>query len=559
MPSLRALLLCHSAIAASALAGDAAVPAPACADEEGACTADDSLLQTRSGGSKPQPASKSVLDYVKLLTKGRNGEANPRITCTSGNLLARQRIVWELKRLGVKPFGIPARGRFQQALPGTRGQQDCEPGIANVIGLVEGTERPNEYLLLSAHYNGPNNQNRVWTEVGNEDTDDSYDDAGGAAATLAVAARLMASKPKTSVIIFLSDGEEGWQNVGVQMQGTDPANPQAYNTSEGVKKLCETVSQMLGRECWAAPGIPNNFAIGMAYFAQNFPLADIKLALALDPLGAPGLRGSDFMAVLPYDRTEGLRGLFTQTIPQGDGFAHPIYFPAPVVEQSGSYSDLTFLLDNNTMRQVPRVWIAQLGFQVYHGGLQFGLVNQSLNGVIPDLDESAYWTLDRKCVLDGAALVIATDTIGEMVAKMADQDLGKLRYKPFVTVGPQDFLDANDTYTFLKAALQKGTRTTGIPANLTQTFIQVIDASLLQLSKCLAGQLQFCLAPLQNAVGLAIGLDFFSKRLGGIENFAEEPNTPIPCPKKPKALGQTGSRWDGFHSWLCDAVKQVHH
>ena len=87
----------------------------------------------------------------------------------------------KMSEMNLKPMG--AEG-FLYSVPGTV-NDECPDGITNLIGAVEGSDETlkDEYILLSAHLDGPNNEGPSMSE-GNLQTDDSYDDAGACAALL---------------------------------------------------------------------------------------------------------------------------------------------------------------------------------------------------------------------------------------------------------------------------------------------------------------------------------------------------------------------------------------
>ena len=102
------------------------------------------------------------------------------------------------------------RGSTEGAMEGQAGEAAHRqefPGGTNVIGIIRGTELPDEYVVLGAH----------WDHLGSDCYDVSpaddicngaTDNATGTAAVLELADRLAADPPRRSVVVALWDREE---------------------------------------------------------------------------------------------------------------------------------------------------------------------------------------------------------------------------------------------------------------------------------------------------------------------------------------------------------------
>jgi hypothetical protein len=145
-----------------------------------------------------------------------------RRIATPGSEKARAYLVRELTRLGVEPlvpgFEASFTARVTTGLApvefGGIGQSQVRaaPGMTrvsttasvigrNVLGVVRGTEQPERFLVLSAHYDHIG----IWDGrlyFG------ANDNASGSAALIAIAELLKAAPPKHSVILAWFDGEE---------------------------------------------------------------------------------------------------------------------------------------------------------------------------------------------------------------------------------------------------------------------------------------------------------------------------------------------------------------
>ena len=135
--------------------------------------------------------SEALLNRVKILS---SDEFEGRRTGTKGAEKARQFIINEYKNLQVESFG-----EFQHEFTFTR-RGDTIKGI-NVLAKVKGTKYPDDYIVVSAHYD----------HLGKRDGiiyNGADDDASGVSALIAFAEVLKESPPKHSVILAAFDAEE---------------------------------------------------------------------------------------------------------------------------------------------------------------------------------------------------------------------------------------------------------------------------------------------------------------------------------------------------------------
>jgi len=183
----------------------------------------EALLRQARGAARAMPASpratalqapaaavssKARLDAGALLahlhTLSSDAMAGRRAG-SKGNALARQHIVAELARLGVKPAGNSLEHPF-----GIKGLipnfPDFVQSATNVVGVVRGRSLPDRYLLISAHYD---HIGQGQEEPGQDSIFNGADDDGSGTATLlALAAYLSAQPLERSVVFFFSDAEE---------------------------------------------------------------------------------------------------------------------------------------------------------------------------------------------------------------------------------------------------------------------------------------------------------------------------------------------------------------
>lgn len=137
-------------------------------------------------------SKEQILQYVKELSSDKY---EGRETGTRGAVKAKNYIVNVFKKMGVHPLG----SKFEQSFPMPKNEH-IEYG-ENVIGWIKGSEKPNEYIVISAHYDHEGIKN-------NQIYNGADDDASGIAALFAFAEYFQKHPPKHSVILAAFDAEE---------------------------------------------------------------------------------------------------------------------------------------------------------------------------------------------------------------------------------------------------------------------------------------------------------------------------------------------------------------
>jgi hypothetical protein len=145
-----------------------------------------------------------IADVEALSAPGMEG----RRTGTPGNHRAQAFILARFRELGLTPawqtyqqkFSFEHRSIIGTVLPG-RPAKTAYPDATNLAAMIRGTTRPDDVLLVSAHYD----------HLGVKDGalhPGSDDNASGVAALLQVAAYLATHPPRHSVLLVAFDGEE---------------------------------------------------------------------------------------------------------------------------------------------------------------------------------------------------------------------------------------------------------------------------------------------------------------------------------------------------------------
>jgi Zn-dependent M28 family amino/carboxypeptidase len=138
--------------------------------------------------------SEALLGRVKFLSLD---SLEGRRTGEKGGLIARDYVVSQFKKHNISPLLNEYTQPF--SFEGRRDKKTYEG--ANVLGVIKGTEHPEKYVIMSAHYDhvGVNN---------GEIYNGADDDASGTSALFAMAEYFKKNPPKHSVVLAAFDAEE---------------------------------------------------------------------------------------------------------------------------------------------------------------------------------------------------------------------------------------------------------------------------------------------------------------------------------------------------------------
>lgn len=162
------------------------------------------LLQPSQGAAQsaaeypPRPpvsvdAGQLMLDVDGLAADGMEG----RRAGTPGGAKARAYVLRRFKEIGLPPLG-PA---YEQPFTfGGRGEVPARNGT-NLLGVINGTTRPDRFIVVTAHYDHVGVRNGQVFNGAN-------DNATGVAALLAVAGHFLKYPPETSLVLAALDAEE---------------------------------------------------------------------------------------------------------------------------------------------------------------------------------------------------------------------------------------------------------------------------------------------------------------------------------------------------------------
>ena len=137
--------------------------------------------------------SDSLLQHIKILS---SDAFEGRRTGTLGAEKAKEHIIKKLKTFeNIQPL----TEAYQQPFSFTTREKEYK-GV-NILGVIKGTQNPEEHIVISAHYDHEGIKN-------NQIYNGADDDASGVAALFAFAEYFEKHPPKHSVILAAFDGEE---------------------------------------------------------------------------------------------------------------------------------------------------------------------------------------------------------------------------------------------------------------------------------------------------------------------------------------------------------------
>lgn len=157
------------------------------------CISQNSTVEEKASEKTSYDFSQELL--LKHIKELSSDAYEGRETGTTGAEKAKNYIIANFEKLGVKPLG----NMFVQPFP-MPNHKNIEQGV-NVIGYIKGTTTPNEYIVISAHYDHEGIKNgKIYNGAD--------DDASGVSALFAFAEYFQKHPPKHSVILAAFDAEE---------------------------------------------------------------------------------------------------------------------------------------------------------------------------------------------------------------------------------------------------------------------------------------------------------------------------------------------------------------
>lgn len=136
----------------------------------------------------------ALLERVKFLSLD---SLEGRRTGEKGGLIARDYVISQFKKYNVSPL----LNSYTQPFSFESGRSKKTYEAANVLGVIRGSEHPEKYIVISAHYDHVRiNKGQIYNGAD--------DDASGTSALFAMAEYFNQHPPKHSIILAAFDAEE---------------------------------------------------------------------------------------------------------------------------------------------------------------------------------------------------------------------------------------------------------------------------------------------------------------------------------------------------------------
>ncbi|MEX0647972.1 MAG: M20/M25/M40 family metallo-hydrolase [Balneolaceae bacterium] len=145
--------------------------------------------------AQPAVNQEQLLGDLEFLS---SDDLGGRQTGTEGNRMAQDYIEERFEAIGLVSFGDGYRHLFDHK--NQRSEREFSDAV-NLIGYVEGTENPDRFIVVTAHYD------HLGTE-GEEIFNGADDNASGTGGLLAAAARFSENPPENSMMFIAFDAEE---------------------------------------------------------------------------------------------------------------------------------------------------------------------------------------------------------------------------------------------------------------------------------------------------------------------------------------------------------------
>lgn len=172
-------------------------------------------------------ATSTGMDVVELVTALASDEMNGRDNTTAGSQLARDLLVAELSQFA-EPIYLAIEGGDGFLQPyqyerTTDSGSSVEEGT-NILAVIPGSELPDEYVMVGAHYDHHGNDCQGITADDNI-CNGANDNAAGVGVVMRIVRAIAADgAPRRSIIVALWDGEEDGL-IGSRAYVEDPAIP----------------------------------------------------------------------------------------------------------------------------------------------------------------------------------------------------------------------------------------------------------------------------------------------------------------------------------------------
>jgi Zn-dependent M28 family amino/carboxypeptidase len=173
-------------------------------------------LVTACAAVETAPQATVTVDSARLMSDLRtlaHDSMEGRLAGAPGGLRARAFLLRQFEQIGLTPLVAGYAQPFAVVGPDTVRRE-----AANLLGYVRGTENPDRYIVVTAHYDHLGIRN-------GEIYNGADDNASGTAALLEIARHYVANPPRNSIVFAALDAEERGLEAGLAGARHFVANP----------------------------------------------------------------------------------------------------------------------------------------------------------------------------------------------------------------------------------------------------------------------------------------------------------------------------------------------
>lgn len=227
-----------------------------------------------AGSCAPLAAVDSV-SLMRDVSRLADDSMRGRLFGSADAIRARDYLAARFDEVGLATVGAGRMHEFPVA-----STRDSITRAWNVVGMVRGTEHPDQYIVVTAHYDHVGVGRPV---AGDSIYNGADDNASGASALVAIGRMLMAEPPRHSVILAAVDGEERgmWGSRYFVDAPTVPLDRILVNVN------MDMIGRNVGNELYAAG--PGRYPALAPLVAATAVCAPITLRMGHDtPAAGPG-------------------------------------------------------------------------------------------------------------------------------------------------------------------------------------------------------------------------------------------------------------------------------
>lgn len=260
-----------------------------------------------------------VQNLKNIVSKLTSDELEGRDASQSSYTKTEEYMISYLKKIGVKEGN---NGSFLQKFTYKQAGRNIQ--TSNIIGIIEGTDLKDEYILLSAHIDhfGKNSKGEIFRGAD--------DNASGVSALLEIAEKLVKAKNEGNglrrSVIFIFPGAEEWDLSGSEFYANNPIYP--VNKTKACINL-----DMIGRvdDVYASKEGKYAFVINESNYSSdlvkvaNKVKEDAKLEMTID--------SKKYNYLFPYSDNASFSDVGIPSVTISSGLHNDYHKPADIMER----------------------------------------------------------------------------------------------------------------------------------------------------------------------------------------------------------------------------------